>query len=137
MKTKPIFACLILACLAPPALAVEIKQTVWGFDGQVVAQRFNLLSVLVDNPAADPFEGTVELHKLAGGKPVDASLVEPVYLAPYSSRWVQFYPYIKSDADAWEVAWGREKIEAAGMPETVRAHHPRRDASLPCWTSAA
>jgi hypothetical protein len=109
MKIRALLASLIFACLAAPALAVEVKQTVWGFDGQVVAQRFNLLSVLVDNPAANPFEGTVELHKLAGGKPVDASIIEPVYLAPYSSRWVQFYPYIKSDADAWEVAWGREK----------------------------
>ena len=110
MKTRAFLAVLIVACLAAPAPAVEIKQTVWGFDGQVVSQRFNLLSVLVDNPAANPFEGTVELHKLAGGKPVDAAIVEPVYLAPYSSRWVQFYPYIKSDADAWEVAWGTEKL---------------------------
>ena len=68
-------------------------------------QRFNLFSVLVDNPSANPFEGTIRLKKLVAGKQVDAIIVETVYLAPYSSRWVQFYPYIKSDWDTWEVSW--------------------------------
>src|SRR6516165_4050268 len=39
MKIRALLASLIFACLAAPALAVEVKQTVWGFDGQVVAQR--------------------------------------------------------------------------------------------------
>jgi hypothetical protein len=33
--------------------------------------------------------------------------VETLYLAPYSSRWVQFYPYVKSDWETWEVSWGK------------------------------
>jgi hypothetical protein len=101
-------AATVLAAILVPgaARAVEIKQTVWGFDGQIVMQRFNLFSVLVDNPAANAFEGTVRLKKLVAGKQVDAVIVEEVYLAPYSSRWVQFYPYIKSDWDNWEVSWG-------------------------------
>src|SRR5262249_14142510 len=41
MKPRAFLAGLIFAFLAAPALAVEVKQTVWGFDGQVVAQRFN------------------------------------------------------------------------------------------------
>jgi len=97
----------LVAGLAPGAAqAVEVTQTVWGFDGQIVMQRFNLFSVLVDNPSANPFEGTVRLKKLVANKQVDAVIVETVYLAPYSSRWVQFYPYIKSDWETFEVSWG-------------------------------
>src|SRR5438105_671658 len=91
-------ASLALALLWPAgAKAVEVKQTVWGFDGQIVMQRFNLFSVLVDNPGSTPFEGAIQLRKLVAGKQVDAVIVEQLYLSPFSSRWVQFYPYIKSD----------------------------------------
>src|SRR5205823_14118487 len=89
----------VVALLSHPAQAIEIKESVWGFDGQIVMQRFNVFSVLVDNPAANVYDGTIELRKVVAGKQVDATIVEPIYLAPYSSRWVQFYPYIKSDWD--------------------------------------
>src|SRR5579862_9180441 len=50
--------CLLVACLAlvtqsGSALAVDVRQTMWGFDGQVVVQRFNIFSILVDNPSAN------------------------------------------------------------------------------------
>ena len=124
MRFRLLIAGLLVICGASSAAAVEVRQTVWGFDGQVVAYRFNLFSVLVDNPAANPFEGTIELRKRGGtGQQIDARLVEPVYLAPYSSRWVQFYPYIKSGAGNWEVSWGSgaaEKME----PPAVRMGKP-------------
>lgn len=107
------------------AQAIEVKQTVWGFDGQIVMQRFNLFSVLVDNPSANPYEGTIQLKKLVAGKQVDAIIKETVYLAPYSSRWVQFYPYIKSDWDNWEVSWvasgsgGTGGLGATGGPGAI------------------
>jgi hypothetical protein len=98
-----------VVCLAPGmAGAVDVKQTVWGFDGQVVAQRFNVFSVLVDNSSANPFDGEIQLKKLVAGKQVDAPIIESLYLAPYSSRWVQFYPYVKSDWETWEVSWAKE-----------------------------
>ena len=92
-------------------------------------QRFNLFSVLVDNPSANTYEGSIQLKKIVAGKQVDASIVETVYLAPYSSRWVQFYPYIKSDWDNWEVSWGTSSSagqSGAGsfMPPTARAGKP-------------
>jgi hypothetical protein len=74
-------------------------------------QRFNLFSVLVDNSSATPFEGTIQLKKFVAGKQVDALIAEPVYLAPFSRRWVQFYPYIKTDWDNWEVSWGKSTKE--------------------------
>ncbi len=104
-------------------MAIDIRQTMWGFDGQVVAQRFNVFSVLVDNSAANPFEGTIELRKLMLGKQVDAVLVEPVYLAPYSSRWVQFYPYIKTDPGNWEVRWGKGATNSM-TPPSMRIGEP-------------
>ncbi|MBI3862042.1 MAG: hypothetical protein HY290_09115 [Planctomycetia bacterium] len=107
LKSVFLTGVLVAAALAPrPACAVDVKQTVWGFDGQVVFQRYNVFSVLVDNSSGNPFEGEVRLKKLVAGKQVDAQIVESVYLAPYSSRWVQFYPYVKSDWETWEVSWG-------------------------------
>jgi hypothetical protein len=124
MIRRFLIAGLFVICGASSAAAVEVRQTVWGFDGQVVAYRFNLLSVLVDNPAANPFEGTVELRKLGGtGQQIDARLVEPVFLAPYSSRWVQFYPYIKADGGNWEVSWGTGAASRMSPP-AVRIGKP-------------
>src|SRR5262249_36550990 len=77
----------------------------------VVLQRFNVLSLLIDNPGAAPFEGTVTLRKIQMGQQVDAVIVEPVYLSPFSSRWVQFYPYVKSEYEGWEVSWGKGRTE--------------------------
>lgn len=118
-----IAAGLLLLTGALPAQAIDVRQTAWGFDGQIVPQRFNLFSVLVDNTAANPFEGQIELRKIVSGKQVDAVLVESVYLAPYSSRWVQFYPYIKSDGDAWEVSWGSGGASRF-TPPALRAGKP-------------
>ncbi|MGE5193551.1 MAG: hypothetical protein ACM3U2_13740 [Deltaproteobacteria bacterium] len=115
---------LLLTCGASSAVAVDVRQAVWGFDGQVVAHRFNLFSVLVDNTAANPFEGKIELRKLTvGGQQIDAVLVEPVYLAPYSSRWVQFYPYIKDNPGMWEVSWGTGGANTMS-PAAVRIGKP-------------
>src|SRR5262249_54619073 len=61
---------LSLMASARSAVALEVRQTEWGFDGQIVPQRFNLFSVLVDNTAANPFEGKIELRKMAYGKQV-------------------------------------------------------------------
>jgi hypothetical protein len=116
-------AALYLSFGLSSALALDVRQTDWGFDGQVVPQRFNLFSVLVDNPAANPFEGQIELRKMAYGKQVDAVLIEPVYLAPYSSRWIQFYPYVKSEGDTFEVSWGKGAANQISPP-SLRAGKP-------------
>jgi len=102
---------LLLWCSAGTAHAIDVIQTEWGFDGQIVLQRFNLFSALVDNSSATPFEGTIQLKKFVAGKQVDALIAEPVYLAPFSRRWVQFYPYIKTDWDTWEISWGKAAKE--------------------------
>jgi hypothetical protein len=91
-----------------PASALNVQQVRWGFDGQVVPGRFNLLSVLVANPAARPFDGAVNFYKTHGlAERVGAIFTTPCYLAPFTERWLQFYVYIDNPYDQWRLTWGR------------------------------
>ncbi|MGQ0636771.1 MAG: hypothetical protein ACT4QC_19340 [Planctomycetaceae bacterium] len=99
-----------------PAFALEVDQVIWGFDGQVVADRFNLLSVLITNSTSAPFDGQLELTKTLGPQQVDAAIVEGLYLAPHSSRWVQLYPYAKNDWEEWTLSWGPKTADSASLP---------------------
>ena len=97
---------LIFAAVSVSAL--EVQQVKWGFDGQVVPGRFNLLSVLVANPDATPFDGTVNFYKSRGlAERVGAIYKTPCYLSPLTTRWLQFYVYIDNQYDQWRVEWGR------------------------------
>src|SRR5450631_1541927 len=88
--------------------ALEVQQVKWGFDGQVVPGRFNLLSVLVANPDAAPFDGTVNYYKSRGlAERVGAVYESPCYLSPMTTRWLQFYVYIDNRYDQWRLEWGR------------------------------
>lgn len=99
------------------ACALDVEQIHWGFDGQVVEHRFNLLSVLVANRSPEPFDGPVTLRKSIQTKSVDAPLVENVYLAPQSSRWVQFYPYSKDSWEEWTIQWGSRSPGKSDLPK--------------------
>jgi len=77
--------------------AVNIDDHKWGFNGKVAPHRFNVLSVLVNNPTPQPFTGDLKLTKSMGAGTVDAPLVENVTLSPHTSKWIQFYPYIASE----------------------------------------
>ena len=91
-----------------PVFALEIQEVRWGFDGRVVPSRFNLLSVLVANPSAAPFEGTVNFYKSRGlAERVGAIYETPCYLSPLASRWLQYYVYIDNQYDQWRLQWGR------------------------------
>lgn len=108
---------LALMCLgtlfsaAQTVSAVEIVDVRWGFDGKVVRHRFNLLSILVDNPKPDPFDGELRVQKtINGGQDVDAVLVEPVYVGPFARKWVQFYPYVGMDYESFRL----QEVDQAG-----------------------
>ncbi|WP_157605165.1 hypothetical protein [Schlesneria paludicola] len=80
------------------AKAIDVSDPKWGFNGKVAPHRFNMLSVLVNNPTPQTFTGEIILRKSLGGAGyVDATIAETVTLSPSSSKWVQFYPYISSD----------------------------------------
>jgi hypothetical protein len=100
-----IFILLVTLASAP---ALEVQQARWGFDGTVVPGRFNLLSVLLENPSTDPFDGSVNLYKVRGVEQrLGALYGNPCYVSPLTARWVQFYVYVENQYDEWRVEWGR------------------------------
>jgi hypothetical protein len=102
------------------AWAIDIGEVRWGFDGRATPQSFNLLSVLVSNNGPTPFEGKFELcESIGSGRRVGAVLAEDLYIAPNSSRWVQFYPYVKEPYEEWWLQWGRRAGERADVRRPV------------------
>jgi hypothetical protein len=116
-------AAAVLLVLPARSWAIDINETRWGFDGRATPQCFNPLSVLVSNSGSRPFEGTLELRESIGnGGRVGAVLAEDLYLAPNSSRWVQFYPYVKERFEEWSLHWGRGAGESAKVSQPVLAN---------------
>lgn len=92
--------------LTSVALAIDVSDFKWGFNGKVAPHRFNVLSVLINNPSPQPFAGDLFLRKTLGSAgSVDATIVEELTLAPNSAKWVQFYPYITSDTKYSSEDW--------------------------------
>jgi hypothetical protein len=113
---------LLLALAEAPGL--EVGEVRWGFDGKVVPEHVNPLSLVVSNPSAVPFEGVLVLeqgHTIHEGAP----WVEACYLAPGTSRRVQFHPWVGGGGDAFELSWkpggGSVEVDAPeqGAPATV------------------
>jgi hypothetical protein len=96
--------CAVFVLAGSTAHAVDLVDVRWGYDGKVVRNRFNILSILVNNPRPDAFDGELVLQKLMGaGQPVDAPVVEGVFVGPFGERWVQFYPYIGNEWEEWSL----------------------------------
>jgi hypothetical protein len=99
-------ACLTVALLlvSGVAQAVDVVDVRWGFDGKVVRNRFNILTILVNNPRPDAFDGELVLQKqMSGGQDIDAPVVENVFVGPFGETKVQFYPYIGNEWEEWEL----------------------------------
>jgi hypothetical protein len=105
--------CLLLARESHAAL--QVGAPLWGFDGKVRSRSFNVVSVEVSNRSAQPFDGRLVLDSQGSGAP---AAQQQVYLAPGSSRWVQFFPYIGSYVPNWRLSWddGRGHAEDLGQP---------------------
>lgn len=108
---------LLVLVLSHAALALEIKQMRWGFDGKVLPDRFNLLSVLVaQEPGGQPFDGELVLTETRGTEQgVGAPLVQPLYLTPGTERWVQFVAVV-SQEEEWRLRWGKGAKSVAPVP---------------------
>ncbi len=95
-----------------PAYALEAREVVWGYDGKVVPGRFNILSVLLANPTERSHEGMLVLYRTDGmGGRRGANLVRPCFVSPYSSRWVQFYPYVGGEGERWVLKGAGKDVE--------------------------
>ncbi len=100
--------------------ALEIRQTLWGFNGQVTPDAFNPLSVLVDNPSPAPFSGALMLREGGVANSTTSGYVEPIYIAPGTTRWVQFYPFLNDERN-WELTWGTHRGESLEVPKPTWA----------------
>jgi hypothetical protein len=104
------------------AWALDIEETLWGFEGTAFPNDFTPLSVKVSNPSPDPFEGTLQLRKTVSvGNYADVTLEEPIFLAGNSARWVQFYPYTIRPQEEWILSWG----PGTAFPLPQVRHGPR------------
>ncbi len=102
---------MVLALAGARLGALEIEHVQWGFAGEVVPERINLLSVLVANPGKEAFDARLIVRE----RPYDdigAPWVAAVYLAPGSRRWVQFHPWVGAHATRFELS----------CPETGEKH---------------
>ena len=123
------YAAVILLLGAGSASAIDVAEVRWGFDGRATPHSFNLLSVLVMNNGPTPFDGKLELcESIGGGRRVGAVLAEDLYVAPNSSRWIQFYPYVKEAYEEWWLQWGRRVGERSDVPRPVL-----RVRAWSCW----
>lgn len=111
---------LLELCITSASWGLEITQQKWGFDGQVRSQQFNLLSVQLSNPGTNPFDGEIRLERIQGFDVVDAPILETLYLAPGTSRWIQFYPWIDEVGfTTFRLVWGK------GAKERISLSSPR------------
>lgn len=91
---------------ADPTIAVPEGDILWGFDGTVMRDRFNPLTLVVDNPTPEAFDGEVRLHRADfSGQRIGGFLSETIYLAPGTRRIVQFYPLSMSEMENWVLSW--------------------------------
>ncbi|MEO7318785.1 MAG: hypothetical protein ABIZ56_07330 [Chthoniobacteraceae bacterium] len=121
---------LLLLLCAGAASGLEIREKRWGFDGRVRVGYFNILSVFVANPDARAFDGQFALENRNGlEKAAGAPVVQPVYLAAGTQRWVQFQVFVGQAGSDWHLRWkgGSEKIDGAqaGPPARVLLLDPQ------------
>ena len=104
----------MIFCLTLGVYGLAMEEWKWGFDGTVNENHVNPLSVMISNPMPVPFDGPVMLQKVNHiGSVIGAPLVKRLFIAPYATKWVQFYPYIRSSQEEWKLAWGPTPDQSA------------------------
>lgn len=109
---RPLFSLLLSLAFAFAARAeLIVRNPVAGFNDSFVPDRFNLLSVEVQNTGAQPFEGGISLDN--GEVPYQQSL----FISPGATRWVQFYPFVTSHqgTQRWKISWADAKGRGDSM----------------------
>jgi len=108
----------VAALSAVTARGVAVERWIWGFDGKAVKDRFTPLSVLVSNPSAEAFDGVIVLRKQGpmGAGNVGAPIYKRVFLGPFSSKWIQFEPFVRGDDAKWRLRWGKRMKDSAVVP---------------------
>lgn len=116
MKRNGFLPALVLWLLlaGESSAALQVGVPLWGFDGKVLPNAFTMLSVEVANRGAQVFDGDLVLNDRGSGVPMK----QAVFLAPGTSRWVQFHPYIGAYVAGWRLSWkdDRDREEDMGQP---------------------
>ena len=133
-----LFAFLFLGCAYSTFSAslptLNIIETRWGFDGQIVKESFNQVAVLVGNDSDTAFDGSVSLLDSTLSIISGIRYVEEIYLAPHALKWIVFSPYISSHgiSNKFTLIWGRDKKDtfvlpspSEGLPSVVFFSHQK------------
>lgn len=110
------------------AEALEIHEIRWGFNDRPTGYHINPVTVLVENPDPEPFEGEIEFHQETfRGQQIDIALSATTYIAPFEKKWIQYYPYFTDFNGNWRVSWHQADIQHS---QTFLAPLPVPDKSL-------
>ncbi|WP_339728166.1 hypothetical protein [uncultured Gimesia sp.] len=123
----------ILLILPSSAFAIDIEETIWGFNNQQSKGMCIPLSLKLSNNTPEVFDELVQLNRLQySGSKVGAPLCRKIFLAPYSSQWVQFYPYIIDERqDEWSLNWGPRFIYSRKFSRNGAAYKKTPNAKAP------
>jgi hypothetical protein len=123
---------MLLMMVGRTVAALEIRPPIWSFDGKVLPRSFNVVSFEVRNAGAQPFDGDLVMDDGSGlGSRSSAPVKQRVFLAPGTSRWVQFFPYVGAYNPQWRLSWDDGQARtvdlgqpAEGPPAVVRLADP-------------
>ncbi len=130
--------CCATVCCAAESLApsdpslLHLEEVRWGFDNNIQAQEFNLLSLKVRNVSSNPWSGPLTLTRvLSGRQPLGIPLQLDIALGPEETRWVQFTVMLNDSMEGWLLDWGggefgtlELQVPAAGPRPTVLIYNP-------------
>ena len=125
--TRPLApaAALLLAAAAVPAAfgqaRVDVKQVDWGFGGRVLPGHFAQVSVLIDNPTKETFDGAATLYRANYiNDRRGATLSQPLFLSAFGERRVPFYVFPLDAGENWVL-----ELEPAGGGDPFRLTLPK------------
>ncbi|MCA9004841.1 MAG: hypothetical protein KDA70_06160 [Planctomycetaceae bacterium] len=110
------------------AEAIEIHDIRWGFNDRLTAFHINPVTVLIENPDPEPFEGEVQFHQESfRGQQIDIALATNIYIAPFEKKWIQYYPYFTDFNGNWRLSWTQNEMKHS---QTFLAPRPIPEKSI-------
>lgn len=103
------FLLLLTLLVVRASAALVVGKPLWGFDGHVRTEAFNVLSFEVRNAGGQAFDGDLKLEEALGVGRGQAPYVRHLFLAPGTTQWVQFYFYTGTYTPDWRLTWPDEK----------------------------
>lgn len=104
LTTLVLISALTMCCLPTVAVAqsdksrIQIRETIWAFNGKIQPGQFNPLSILIDNGTSDAIDGQFLLQKSSGLISAAGTVYQQTaFIGPTGRRWIQFYPYVPED----------------------------------------